>query len=55
MSANNADALNNKSVVFANLGNYYGAIKYIDKALAIDRNDATALDNKRKILGALEK
>jgi tetratricopeptide (TPR) repeat protein len=35
------------------LGNYTGAIKYYDKALAIDPNDTYALDNKGIDLDAL--
>jgi hypothetical protein len=37
------------------MGKNYEALKYIDKALSIRPNYATALDNKNKILHALGK
>ena len=37
-------------MLLTDLGNYTGAIKYFDKALAIDPKDTTALDDKVMLL-----
>ena len=38
--------LYNKGVTLFNSGNYTGAIKYYDKALAVNPNDINTLNNK---------
>jgi tetratricopeptide (TPR) repeat protein len=48
-------ALNNKAFALSSLENYSEAISYYDKALAIEPDDALALDNKNKILDLLSK
>ena len=47
------NALTNKAVALDRLGNYTGAILYIDKALAIQPNDTYALTGKGTALGRL--
>ena len=39
INPHDVDALNNKGLALDDLGNYTGAVKYYDKALAIDPND----------------
>ena len=46
-------ALTNKGISLYNLGNYTGAIKYYDKALAIQPNNTCALTNKDALLDRL--
>lgn len=47
---NYVDALTNKGVALYNLGNYTQAIKYINKALAIDPKGTYAISKKGDIL-----
>ena len=47
------NALTSKAVALDRLGNYTGAIEYIDKALAIQPNDTSALIGKGTTLGRL--
>ena len=47
---NNIAALNNKAVIFANLGDISQALSYIDKALEIDENNILSLYNKALVL-----
>jgi len=49
----NIAALNNKGVAFYNQGYYEGAIRFYDKALAIDPNFDVALSNKNLALKKL--
>jgi tetratricopeptide (TPR) repeat protein len=44
------NALTNKALALGRLGNFTGAIEYIDKALAIQPNDTYALDSKAAAL-----
>jgi uncharacterized protein len=47
------NALTNKALALGRLGNFTGAIEYIDKALAIQPNDTYALIGKGTALGRL--
>jgi uncharacterized membrane protein (UPF0127 family)/Tfp pilus assembly protein PilF len=47
------NALTSKALTLVRLGNYTGAIEYIDKALAIQPNDTYALTGKGTALGSL--
>src|SRR5919199_3275254 len=47
--------LNNKGLALAELGMYNQSIVYFDKALAINPNDLSALNNKNSTLEALSK
>ena len=47
------NALISKALTLVRLGNYTGAINYIDKALAIQPNDTYALIGKGTALGRL--
>ena len=54
LNPKDVDSLNGKGVALSNLGNYYEALKYIDRALAINPDYTLALKNKQKILDLLK-
>ena len=53
VDSHNVNALTSKALTLVRLGNYTGAIEYIDKALAVQPNDTYVLTGKGTALGSL--
>jgi tetratricopeptide (TPR) repeat protein len=48
------EALNNKALALADMGEYNQAVTLFDKVLAIDPNNTDALDSKRLVIDAMK-